>query len=79
MKKDKRYSANKAAKWGILGWLHHKGGVPMVDSFTHASAGLIDFHVSVLLRALGSESSYLRIQVCHFTYKFPHYYHGQFY
>lgn len=67
MKKYKKYHADKAAKWGILGWLgHNNGGIPMFDSFTHASARLVDFHISVLLRALGSKSNYLRIQVCHF-------------
>ncbi|XXG86600.1 hypothetical protein AAC387_Pa11g1462 [Persea americana] len=70
MKKYKKYHANKAAKWGILGWLgHNNGGIPMFDSFTHASARLVDFHISVLLRALGSKSNYLRIQEDELTRK----------
>ncbi|KAF8405054.1 hypothetical protein HHK36_009951 [Tetracentron sinense] len=60
--KNKRYSANKAAKWGILRWLYHNGRSPIVDTFMHASASMVDFHMQGLLQTLSSEHNYLRIQ-----------------
>ncbi|KAA8531711.1 hypothetical protein F0562_006572 [Nyssa sinensis] len=62
MKRDKKYSASKAAKWGVLKWLRHNGKSPVVDSFTQASARMVDIHLSTLLHALGSQHNYLRIQ-----------------
>jgi hypothetical protein len=34
-----------------------------VDAFTQASADMVDFHISVVCKALNSEQNYLRIQV----------------
>lgn len=62
-KSEQKYTAEKAAKWGILGWLRHGGSTPIVDVFTQASGDMIDFHISVVFQALHSEASYLRIQV----------------
>ncbi|XP_031249519.1 patatin-like protein 2 [Pistacia vera] len=59
---EQKYNAEKAAKWGTLGWLLHGGSVPLVDVFTQASADMVDFHISVVFRALHSEKNYLRIQ-----------------
>lgn len=61
-KKDEKYSARHASKWGVLGWLHSDGSTPLFDVFTQASADMVDIHISVLFQALHSESNYLRIQ-----------------
>ncbi|XP_077213526.1 patatin-like protein 2 [Tasmannia lanceolata] len=61
-KNKAKYSASLASKWGVLGWLHSKGSTPLVKVFTQASADMVDIHISVLFRALHSESNYLRIQ-----------------
>ncbi|KAL4196940.1 hypothetical protein AMTRI_Chr04g185620 [Amborella trichopoda] len=61
-KSTDNYSAKDAAKWGVLGWLYHNGGTPLIDTFTHASSDMVDFHLSVVFRALHSERNYLRIQ-----------------
>ena len=62
-KAEEKYSANEAAKWGVLGWLTANGSTPLVDVFTHASADMVDLHISVVFQALHSERNYLRIQV----------------
>ncbi|KAH6755705.1 phospholipase A 2A [Perilla frutescens var. hirtella] len=61
-KAERKYSAKKAAKWGVLGWLINGGSTPIVDVFTQASADMVDFHISVFFQALHSEQNYLRIQ-----------------
>ncbi|KAK6130927.1 hypothetical protein DH2020_035329 [Rehmannia glutinosa] len=61
-KAEKKYSAKKAAKWGVLGWLLNGGSTPIVDVFTLASADMVDFHFSVVFQALHSQQNYLRIQ-----------------
>ncbi|RWR84140.1 patatin-like protein 2 [Cinnamomum micranthum f. kanehirae] len=61
-KKNDKYTASHASKWGILGWLLSDGGTPLVDVFTSASADMVDIHISVLFQVLHSESNYLRIQ-----------------
>ncbi|XP_010269056.1 PREDICTED: patatin-like protein 2 [Nelumbo nucifera] len=61
-KKDEKYSAKMAAKWGILGWLLSRGSTPLVDVFTQASGDMVDFQISVVFQALHSEINYLRIQ-----------------
>lgn len=61
-RQEQKYSAEKAAKWGVLGWLTNGGSTPLVDVFTQASADMVDFHLSVVFQALHSEKNYLRIQ-----------------
>ncbi|XP_077239990.1 patatin-like protein 2 isoform X1 [Tasmannia lanceolata] len=61
-KQEEKYSANMAAKWGVLGWLYNSGATPLIDSFSQASADMVDIHNSVLFQALHSECNYLRIQ-----------------
>uniref|UniRef100_A0A0E0LVX8 Patatin n=1 Tax=Oryza punctata TaxID=4537 RepID=A0A0E0LVX8_ORYPU len=53
--------AGQSSKWGVLGWLN-KGATPLIDSFSQASADLVDIHTSVLFQALHSEKRYLGIQ-----------------
>ncbi|XP_057975420.1 patatin-like protein 2 isoform X2 [Malania oleifera] len=57
-----KYTAEDAAKWGVLGWLNHGGSTPLVDVFTEASADMVDVHISTVFQALQSEKNYLRIQ-----------------
>ncbi|EEF52447.1 patatin-like protein 2 [Ricinus communis] len=61
-KAEKKCRADEAAKWGVLGWLTANGATPLVDVFTHASADMVDLHISEVFQALRSESNYLRIQ-----------------
>lgn len=63
-KKEMKYTANMAAKWGVLGWLYCEGNSPLVDSFTQASGDMVDIHLSVLFQTVHSQHNYLRIQVC---------------
>ncbi|CAA3031689.1 patatin 2 [Olea europaea subsp. europaea] len=61
-KAQKKYSAQKAAKWGIFEWLQNGGSSPIVDVFTQASADMVDLHISVVFQAFHSQENYLRIQ-----------------
>ncbi|XP_065632736.1 patatin-like protein 2 [Quercus suber] len=61
-KAEGKYRAHKAAKWGLLDWLTSGGSTPIIDVFSHASADMVDVHLSVVFQALHSEKSYLRIQ-----------------
>ncbi|KAE8100643.1 hypothetical protein FH972_018521 [Carpinus fangiana] len=61
-KVEGKYSAMQAARWGIFGWLISDHSTPLVDAFTQASADMVDFHISVVCKALNSEKNYLRIQ-----------------
>lgn len=63
-KKEMKYTAKMAAKWGIFGWLYCEGSCPLVDSFTQASGDMVDIHMSVLFQTVQSQHNYLRIQVC---------------
>ena len=61
-KVEEKFDAAECGKWGIFGWLHNKGTTPLIDSFSQASADLVDIHNSVLFQLLRCEKSYLRIQ-----------------
>ncbi|KAL6859092.1 hypothetical protein ACP4OV_018094 [Aristida adscensionis] len=61
-KLEQRFDAAQCSKWGILGWLYNNGATPLIDSFSQASADIVDIHASVLFQALHCERSYLRIQ-----------------
>ncbi|CAA2983864.1 patatin 2 [Olea europaea subsp. europaea] len=61
-KAQKKYSAQKAAKWGIFGWLLNGSSTPIVDVFTQASADMVDLHISAVFQAFHSQENYLRIQ-----------------
>ncbi|KAK6792806.1 hypothetical protein RDI58_011887 [Solanum bulbocastanum] len=61
-KYEQKYNSSMAEKWGIVGWLLHKGSNPLIDVFTQSSADMVDYHNSVVFQALHSEDSYLRIQ-----------------
>ncbi|KAL9359636.1 hypothetical protein Peur_047759 [Populus x canadensis] len=61
-KTEEKYDANKAAKWGVLGWLTSDNSTPLVDVFTQASSDMVDLHLGTVFQALRSEKNYLRIQ-----------------
>ncbi|KAF3600202.1 hypothetical protein F2Q69_00032749 [Brassica cretica] len=60
-KKEMKYSAKKAAKWGIISWLYNDGSTPILDMVSDSGRDMIHFHSSVLFKALQSEDKYLRI------------------
>ncbi|PON79320.1 Patatin-related protein [Trema orientale] len=61
-KAEEKYSADEAAKWGVVGWLLSHHSTPLVDVFTQASSDLVDFFLSTVFQALHSDKNYLRIQ-----------------
>lgn len=62
-KDEMKYTALKAAKWGLLSWLTAGGSTPIIDVFSHASSDMVDLHLSVVFKALHCQQNYLRIQV----------------
>ncbi|XP_030460490.1 patatin-like protein 2 isoform X2 [Syzygium oleosum] len=61
-KVEEKYEAKSVARWGVFGWLMGANSVPLVDVFMQGSADVVDFHLSVVFKALNSENNYLRIQ-----------------
>ncbi|XP_031120421.1 patatin-like protein 1 [Ipomoea triloba] len=61
-KYSQKYSADMAAKWGIIGWLTHAGGNPLIDVFSHASSDMVDYHIITSFHSLNVGDNYLRIQ-----------------
>ncbi|XP_022149527.1 patatin-like protein 3 [Momordica charantia] len=57
-----KYSASKAAKWGMLDWIYDGGATPIVDIFSDASADMVDYHISSFFQSSNSKENYLRIQ-----------------
>ena len=62
-KKEHKYNAKKAAKWGLAEWLYNGGNTPLVECFGQASADMVDFHICLAFQACESEQNYLRIDV----------------
>ncbi|KAD4888133.1 hypothetical protein E3N88_20206 [Mikania micrantha] len=59
-----RYDAKMAAKWGVFGWLINSDFTsPLINTFTEASADMVDLHVNSVFEALNSLDNYLRIQL----------------
>ncbi|RWR89999.1 patatin-like protein 2 [Cinnamomum micranthum f. kanehirae] len=61
-KQEHKFTAEKASKWGVLGWLYNGGTTPLIDSFSQGSADMVDIEASVFFQALHCEKNYLRIQ-----------------
>ncbi|RRT63818.1 hypothetical protein B296_00009199 [Ensete ventricosum] len=61
-KVEGKFSAKRASKWGVLGWLLNSGSNPLFDVFMQSSADMVDIHLSVVFQALRSKSNYLRIE-----------------
>ena len=62
-KNDEKYSAAMSSKWGMLGWIYHRGATPIVDIFSDASADMVDYHISSVFQSEHNDRNYLRIQV----------------
>ncbi|MBA0831376.1 hypothetical protein Goarm_015847 [Gossypium armourianum] len=58
---EKKYDAKTASKWGLISWLFENNASPILDFYGEASKDMIDYHNSVIFRALHSEDMYLRI------------------
>ncbi|XP_031736910.1 patatin-like protein 2 [Cucumis sativus] len=61
-KNDEKYSAAMSSKWGMLGWIYHRGATPIVDIFSDASADMVDYHISSIFQSEHNDRNYLRIQ-----------------
>ncbi|KAL8063560.1 hypothetical protein ABFX02_01G034500 [Erythranthe guttata] len=61
-KQEEKYTAEMAAKWGVLGWLIHGNSTPIVDFFAQANQDMVDYFLSVVFQALQSQDNYIRIQ-----------------
>ncbi|KAM3214695.1 hypothetical protein ACQJBY_066936 [Aegilops geniculata] len=61
-KMEEKFDVAECSKWGLLGWLYKRGATPIIDSFSEASADLVDIQESVLFQALHCNKHYLRIQ-----------------
>ncbi|GAB2291388.1 Proteolipid protein 2 [Dionaea muscipula] len=55
------YTAQEAAKWGVVGWLTQNGANPLIDIFMRGSADMIDYHLSAVFQTLRSQENYIRI------------------
>ncbi|KAE8665939.1 Patatin-like protein 2 [Hibiscus syriacus] len=60
-KREKKYDAKTASKWGVISWLFEDNNSPILDFFGEASKDMVDYHNSVVFQALHSEENYLRI------------------
>ncbi|KAG2724470.1 hypothetical protein I3843_01G017800 [Carya illinoinensis] len=60
-KREKKYSAKMASKWGAISWVYDGGNTPLIDCYSDASKDMVDFHNSVVFQAFNSENNYLRI------------------
>ncbi|CAD5188267.1 unnamed protein product [Musa acuminata subsp. malaccensis] len=61
-KVEGKYRAKSASRWGVFGWLLGGGSTPLVDVLMQSCADIVDIHLSVVFKALRSESNYLRIE-----------------
>ncbi|XP_023007052.1 patatin-like protein 2 [Cucurbita maxima] len=61
-KNEGKYSASKAAKWGMFNWVYDNGATPIVDIFSDASSDMVDFHVGSFFQSFRCHKNYLRIQ-----------------
>ncbi|KAL8151942.1 hypothetical protein V2J09_021750 [Rumex salicifolius] len=61
-KNEHKYTARKAAKWGIISWLTDNGSTPLIDAYSESKIDMIDYHNAVVFEAYQSLDNYLRIQ-----------------
>ncbi|KAE8656960.1 Patatin-like protein 2 [Hibiscus syriacus] len=52
---EEKYEADKAAKWGVLGWLNPDDSTPLMDVFMQASTDMVDFHLATVFQLLHCE------------------------
>ncbi|KVH92576.1 Acyl transferase/acyl hydrolase/lysophospholipase [Cynara cardunculus var. scolymus] len=62
-KSSEKYTAQIAARWGLLSWIFDNGSAPIIHIYSDASSDMVDIHVSTLFRAFNAERNYLRIQM----------------
>lgn len=62
-KQEQKFTAEMAAKWGLVGWLIQGNSTPILDVFNQASKDMVDYFLSVVFQTLHSEDNYLRIEV----------------
>ncbi|KVH92575.1 Acyl transferase/acyl hydrolase/lysophospholipase, partial [Cynara cardunculus var. scolymus] len=62
-KREEKYNARTASRWGLLNWVFDNGSSPIIDIYSDASSDMVDIHVSTFFRTLHAEKNYLRIQV----------------
>lgn len=62
-KREEKYTAEMASKWGMLGWLFNGNSTPIIDIYNQASTDMVDYFLSVIYEAQTSQQNYLRIQV----------------
>ncbi|KAF6169326.1 hypothetical protein GIB67_014530 [Kingdonia uniflora] len=72
-----KYSAKRASKWGLFGWLLDSGSTPLVTAFTQANGAMVDLNLCVFFQALHSEDKYLRIQGKSRDWYLPVMYNGE--
>lgn len=63
-KREEKYNAKMASKWGAICWLYNDSHTPLIDCYSEASKDLVDFYNCVVFQALRSENNYLRVHVC---------------
>ncbi|XVF59476.1 hypothetical protein PTKIN_Ptkin07bG0278800 [Pterospermum kingtungense] len=61
-KREEKYNAAGASKWGTVDWVYDDGKTPIIDVFSDASSDMVDFHTSTLFQSLYCKENYLRIQ-----------------
>uniref|UniRef100_A0A1J3IEI8 Patatin n=1 Tax=Noccaea caerulescens TaxID=107243 RepID=A0A1J3IEI8_NOCCA len=61
IRKQEKYDAKMASKWGLLGWIFENGSTPILDCYSEAIHDMVDYQSSVVFQALRSERNYLRI------------------
>ncbi|KAL3722196.1 patatin-like protein 2 [Eucalyptus grandis] len=57
-----KYSAAKAARWGLINWNVDHGFTPLFDIFNDVISDMVDIYLSSLFRFFKCEQNYLRIQ-----------------
>ncbi|KAL9264547.1 Patatin-like protein [Drosera capensis] len=57
-----KYTAEEAAKWGVIGWLAKSGANPLIDIFQRGSSDMVDYHLAAVFKALHSDDNYIRVQ-----------------
>lgn len=70
-KMEKKYNAEMAEKWGILGWIHSEGNSPLINAFISASADMVDHYMSLIFKSIRCEHNYLLIEVFNITLQLP--------
>ncbi|KAF3623922.1 putative isoflavone reductase-like protein-like [Capsicum annuum] len=52
-KKEEKYNAALASRWGLLGWMYNNGATPLIDVYADASVDIVDIHLSTIFKSFG--------------------------